>query len=139
MFGLEREDGALRTDSVRPLHPEQVLENADAIGCRKYLTASSLVAGNAKLNLAFVANLFNTWPGLEPLEENERPVIEEFDAEGEREARVFTLWLNSLDVDPGVHDLFEDLKVRESLRSFLPHQDPDMALTAGRPRAAAGI
>ncbi|GAA5953832.1 hypothetical protein JCM8115_004172 [Rhodotorula mucilaginosa] len=89
---------------------EKVLQNADAIGCRKYLTASSLVAGNAKLNLAFVANLFNTWPGLEPLEENEKPVIEEFDAEGEREARVFTLWLNSLDVDPGVHDLFEDLK-----------------------------
>lgn len=75
------------------------------------MTPTSLVAGNAKLNLAFVANLFNTWPGLEPLEENERPVIEDFDAEGEREARVFTLWLNSLDVDPGVYDLFEDLKV----------------------------
>ncbi|GAA5999509.1 hypothetical protein JCM5350_007310 [Sporobolomyces pararoseus] len=89
---------------------EKVLQNADAIGCRKYLTPTSLVAGNAKLNLAFVANLFNTWPGLEPLEENERPVIEDFDAEGEREARVFTLWLNSLDVDPGVYDLFEDLK-----------------------------
>ncbi|GAA5955354.1 hypothetical protein JCM21900_005782 [Sporobolomyces salmonicolor] len=89
---------------------EKVLQNADAIGCRKYLTPSSLVAGNAKLNLAFVANLFNTWPGLEPLEENERPVIEDFDAEGEREARVFTLWLNSLDVEPGVYDLFEDLK-----------------------------
>ncbi|GAA6033058.1 hypothetical protein JCM8097_000123 [Rhodosporidiobolus ruineniae] len=88
---------------------EKVLQNADAIGCRKYLTPSSLVAGNAKLNLAFVANLFNTWPGLEPLEENERPVIEDFDAEGEREARVFTLWLNSLDVEPGVYDLFEDV------------------------------
>ncbi|GEM12510.1 Ca2+-binding actin-bundling protein [Rhodotorula toruloides] len=96
----------------RDLHTraEKVLQNADAIGCRKYLTPTSLVAGNAKLNLAFVANLFNTWPGLEPLEENERPVIEDFDAEGEREARVFTLWLNSLDVDPGVHNLFEDLK-----------------------------
>ncbi|GAA6022654.1 hypothetical protein JCM10207_008568 [Rhodosporidiobolus poonsookiae] len=96
----------------RDLHQraEMVLQNADAIGCRKYLTPTSLVAGNAKLNLAFVANLFNTWPGLEPLEENERPVIEDFDAEGEREARVFTLWLNSLDVDPGVYDLFEDLK-----------------------------
>ncbi|KAM0753506.1 hypothetical protein T439DRAFT_284995 [Meredithblackwellia eburnea MCA 4105] len=89
---------------------ERVLQNADAIGCRKYLTPSSLVAGNAKLNLAFVANLFNTWPGLEPLEENERPEIEDFDAEGEREARVFTLWLNSLDVTPGVYDLFEDLR-----------------------------
>ncbi|KAL8277231.1 hypothetical protein RQP46_010404 [Phenoliferia psychrophenolica] len=95
----------------RDLHAraEQVLQNADAIGCRKYLTPTSLVNGNSKLNLAFVANLFNTWPCLEPLEESERPVIEDFDAEGEREARVFTLWLNSLDVDPGVYNLFEDL------------------------------
>ena len=91
---------------------EQVLQNADKIGCRKFLTVPALVGGNARLNLAFVANLFNTHPGLEPLEEQERPVIEEFDAEGEREARVFTLWLNSLEVDPGVYDLFEDLRVR---------------------------
>lgn len=69
-----------------------------------------MVAGNPKLNLAFVANLFNTWPGLEPLEEAERPEIEDFDAEGEREARVFTLWLNSLEVDPAVQNLFEDLR-----------------------------
>lgn len=90
---------------------EQVLENADAIGCRRFLTPNSLVSGNPKLNLAFVANLFNTWPGLDPLEEAEAPPeIEDFDAEGEREARVFTLWLNSLDVDPGVYNLFEDLK-----------------------------
>jgi plastin-1 len=76
------------------------------------LTANSLVAGNPKLNLAFVAHLFNTHPGLEPLDEAEAPPeIEDFDAEGEREARVFTLWLNSLDVEPGVYNLFEDLKV----------------------------
>ncbi|CAN3375203.1 hypothetical protein DIURU_001094 [Diutina rugosa] len=89
---------------------EIVLENADKIGCRKYLTPKSLVAGNPKLNLAFVANLFNTWPGLDPIEEHEQIEIEDFDAEGEREARVFTLWLNSLDVDPTVVSLFEDLK-----------------------------
>lgn len=90
---------------------EEVLHNADKIGCRRFLTPNSLVAGNPKLNLAFVANLFNTWPGLAPLEEAEAPPeIEDFDAEGEREARVFTLWLNSLDVDPGVYNLFEDLK-----------------------------
>ncbi|GMF98013.1 unnamed protein product [[Candida] boidinii] len=89
---------------------EQVLENADKIGCRKYLTPTSLVAGNPKLNLAFVAHLFNTHPGLEPPEEGEKPEIEDFDAEGEREARVFTLWLNSLDVNPPVVNLFEDLK-----------------------------
>lgn len=90
---------------------ESVLQNAERIGCRKYLTPTAMVAGNPKLNLAFTAHLFNTWPGLEPLEETEKPVIEEFDAEGEREARVFTLWLNSLDVEPGVYNLFEDLKV----------------------------
>lgn len=113
-----------------PSRQQQVLQNADAIGCRKYLTPTSLVAGNSKLNLAFVANLFNTHPCLEPLEESERPVIEDFDAEGEREARVFTLWLNSLDVDPGVYDLFEDLKVRlpsPSLSSPLLFLDTDSA------------
>lgn len=89
---------------------EQVLDNADKLGCRKYLSPSSLVAGNPKLNLAFVAHLFNTHPGLDPIEEHEAPEIEEFDAEGEREARVFTLWLNSLDVDPTIVSLFEDLK-----------------------------
>lgn len=89
---------------------EQILVNADKLGCRKYLTPNSLVSGNPKLNLAFVAHLFNTHPGLEPVEEAEAPEIEEFDAEGEREARVFTLWLNSLDVDPPVVSLFEDLK-----------------------------
>ncbi|VEU22908.1 DEKNAAC104030 [Brettanomyces naardenensis] len=89
---------------------EEVLQNADKLGCRKYLTPKSLVAGNPKLNLAFVAHLFNTHPGLAPIEEDEKPEIEEFDAEGEREARVFTLWLNSLDVDPPIVSLFEDLK-----------------------------
>lgn len=57
-----------------------------------------------------MAHLFNTHPGLEPIQEEEKPEIEEFDAEGEREARVFTLWLNSLDVDPPVISLFDDLK-----------------------------
>jgi plastin-1 len=89
---------------------EQVLDNADKLQCRKFLTPTSLVAGNPKLNLAFVANLFNTHPGLDPITEEEKAEIEDFDAEGEREARVFTLWLNSLDVKPVVQSFFEDLK-----------------------------
>ncbi|KAH3679293.1 hypothetical protein WICMUC_001117 [Wickerhamomyces mucosus] len=89
---------------------EEILINAEKLNSRKYLTPSSLIAGNPKLNLAFVAHLFNTHPGLDPIEESEKPEIEEFDAEGEREARVFTLWLNSLEVDPPVVNLFEDLK-----------------------------
>src|SRR5205814_8365767 len=89
---------------------EQVLENADLLECRKFLTPTSLVAGNPKLNLAFVANLFNTHPGLEPITDEEKLEVEDFDAEGEREARVFTLWLNSLDVQPPVNSLFDDLR-----------------------------
>jgi plastin-1 len=89
---------------------EQVLQNADTLGCRKFLTPTSLVAGNPKLNLAFVANLFNTHPALDPITEEEKLQVDDFDAEGEREARVFTLWLNSLDVQPSVNSLYDDLK-----------------------------
>ncbi|CRK25212.1 hypothetical protein BN1723_013543 [Verticillium longisporum] len=89
---------------------EQVLENADKMGCRKFLTPTSLVAGNPKLNLAFVANLFNNHPCLDPITEEEKLEVEDFDAEGEREARVFTLWLNSLDVQPAVQSFFDDLR-----------------------------
>ncbi|TFK91910.1 fimbrin [Polyporus arcularius HHB13444] len=102
----------LQTRDVRQ-RAEQVLQNADAIGCRKYLSPASLVSGNPRLNLAFVANLFNNYPGLAPLDEQEAKdygVVEDFDAEGEREARVFTLWLNSLGVEPAVFNLFENVR-----------------------------
>ncbi|KAK4059242.1 hypothetical protein Trihar35433_10995 [Trichoderma harzianum] len=89
---------------------EETLQEADKLGCRKFLTPSSLVAGNPKLNLAFVANLFNTHPALDPITEEEKLEVEDFDAEGEREARVFTLWLNSLDVQPAVVSFFDDLR-----------------------------
>ena len=102
----------LQTRDLRQ-RAEQVLQNAAKIGCRKYLTPASLIAGNPRLNLAFVANLFNTHPGLAPLDEQEAKdygAVEDFDAEGEREARVFTLWLNSLGVEPPVFNLFENLR-----------------------------
>lgn len=45
---------------------EAVLQNANRLDCRKYITVRSLLSGNPRLNLAFVANLFNLYPGLEP-------------------------------------------------------------------------
>ncbi|KAG1733425.1 hypothetical protein EDB19DRAFT_1830945 [Suillus lakei] len=47
-----------KPQDVRQL-AEQVLHNAEAIGCRKYLTPSSIVSGNPRLNLAFVTNPIN--------------------------------------------------------------------------------
>lgn len=91
---------------------EMVLNNADALDCRRYINAKSLVAGNPKLNLAFVANLFNHHPGLDPLTKEEMAALDEslFTSEGDREARAFSLWMNSLGVDPFVYNLFDDLR-----------------------------
>ncbi|KAF9923101.1 hypothetical protein BGZ65_009126, partial [Modicella reniformis] len=101
--------------SRTPLHErdllsraELILQNAEKLNCRKYLSPQALVAGNPKLNLAFIANLFNNHPGLDPLEEVERPELP--DVGDDREARVFALWLNSLDVDPFVNNLYTDLQ-----------------------------
>lgn len=101
--------GPLQTSDLLQ-RAEQVLQNAEKLDCRKFLTPTSLVAGNPKLNLAFVANLFNNHPGLDPITEEEKADIDDFDAEGEREARVFTLWLNSLDVQPTIVSFFNDLR-----------------------------
>jgi len=86
-----------------------VLKNAAKIDCAKFVKPRDIVAGNPKLNLAFVANLFNTLPGLEPLKEEEMKNLE-FPEGGSREARAFTLWINSLGIDPYINNLFEDLK-----------------------------
>jgi len=89
-----------------------VLENADKLNCKKFVKPADIVKGNTKLNLAFVANLFNTCPGLEPLSQEELAALEEwlFASEGTREARVFCLWINSLGIEPFVNNLFEDLR-----------------------------
>lgn len=42
-----------------------MLEQAEKLKCRSFVTAQDVVNGVYKLNLAFVANLFNNHPGLE--------------------------------------------------------------------------
>jgi plastin-1 len=43
------------------------------------LERGTRATGNPKLNLAFVANLFNTHPGLDPITEEEKLEVEDFD------------------------------------------------------------
>ena len=43
---------------------ECMLVQADRLGCRQFVTATDVVSGNAKLNMAFVATLFNKHPAL---------------------------------------------------------------------------
>lgn len=82
---------------------ELVLANAVKMKCRKFVRAKDIVKGNAKLNLAFVCNLFNNFPALEPAEE-ELPNLEET-----REEKTFRNWMNSMGVKPFVQNLFLDL------------------------------
>lgn len=37
---------------------KSVLEHADKMGCKRYLTAKDIVEGSPNLNLAFVAHIF---------------------------------------------------------------------------------
>ena len=56
---------------------EGMLREADKIGCRSFVAPKDVVTGNVKLNLAFVANLFNTYPALVPPEDIDFVEIEE--------------------------------------------------------------
>ena len=41
-----------------------MLQESEKIGCRSFVAPNDVVTGNYKLNLAFVANLFNMFPAL---------------------------------------------------------------------------
>ncbi|XP_043983122.1 plastin-3-like [Gambusia affinis] len=84
---------------------ECLLKQADRLGCRQFVTATDIVTGNAKLNLAFVATLFNKHPALT------KPENQEWNLESEtREERTFRNWMNSLGVSPHVHYIYGDLQ-----------------------------
>eukprot|EP00761_Pharyngomonas_kirbyi_P011416 gb/GECH01011441.1/.p1 GENE.gb/GECH01011441.1/~~gb/GECH01011441.1/.p1 ORF type:complete len:610 (+),score=136.96 gb/GECH01011441.1/:1-1830(+) len=89
---------------------EKMLSEADKIGCRKFVTSRDVVAGNPKLNLAFVANLFNNYPALEAINEEEYDFAEllDFDQEGSREERAFRFWIQSLGFE--CNNLYEDMR-----------------------------
>jgi len=82
---------------------EETLKQADKIDCNEFVTPYDIVHGIEKLNLAFVANLFNTYPALEEVEEVEG--IKET-----REEKMFRNWMNSLGVNPFVNYLYTDLQ-----------------------------
>ncbi|XP_060911518.1 plastin-3-like [Labrus mixtus] len=100
MAGLSEKDDVKRAEAM--------LQQADRLGCRQFVTPNDVVSGNPKLNLAFVANLFNKYPALT------KPENEDIDwglLEGEtREERTFRNWMNSLGVNPHVNHLYGDLQ-----------------------------
>ncbi|XP_042063751.1 fimbrin-2-like isoform X2 [Salvia splendens] len=88
-----------------------VLEHADKMGCKRYLTAKDMVEGSPNLNLAFVANIFQHRNGLST-QTKQISFLETLpdDAQTSREERVFRFWLNSLGNSPYIDNVFEDLR-----------------------------
>ncbi|OCT95586.1 plastin-2 [Xenopus laevis] len=99
MTGLKEKEDVKRAECM--------LVQADRLGCRQFVTATDVVRGNPKLNLAFIANLFNKYPALHKPENQD---IDWSSIEGEtREERTFRNWMNSLGVNPRVNHLYSDL------------------------------
>jgi hypothetical protein len=75
-------------DSQSHLHDraETTLQMADRLNCREFVTPADIVKGQPRLNLAFVANLFNNHPNLKPME------VEEITET--REEKTYRNWMN---------------------------------------------
>ncbi|KRG07464.1 plastin-1 isoform X2 [Drosophila mojavensis] len=95
---------ALRESDLQQ-RAEIMLQQAAKLNCRSFLTAQDVVNGVYKLNLAFVANLFNNHPGLDKPEQ-----IEGLESiEETREEKTYRNWMNSMGVAPYVNWLYSDL------------------------------
>uniref|UniRef100_A0A3P8NU81 Plastin 1 n=1 Tax=Astatotilapia calliptera TaxID=8154 RepID=A0A3P8NU81_ASTCA len=86
---------------------ELMLQQAARLECRQFVTPHDVTSGNSKLNMAFVANLFNMHPGLQKLLMNGGD-LEHIERET-REEKTFRNWMNSLGVSPHVHHLYHAL------------------------------
>lgn len=91
---------------------EAIIEAAGKMGCKNYATAKGITSGNSRLNIAFIASLFNKWPGLAPLDKDTVQELSDalHEAQGDREARSLAMWLNSLGVEPFVSNILWDLR-----------------------------
>ncbi|XP_028025763.1 plastin-2 [Bombyx mandarina] len=84
---------------------EIMLQQAEKLRCRAFVTPADVVAGVYKLNLAFVANLFNQHPGLQRTDDAE----EYHQLDETREEKTYRNWMNSMGVAPHVNWLYSDL------------------------------
>ncbi|KAK7395482.1 hypothetical protein VNO78_16041 [Psophocarpus tetragonolobus] len=88
-----------------------VLEHADKMGCKRYITARDIVEGSPNLNLAFVAHIFQHRNGLST-QTKQSSLLENLldDTQDSREERAFRLWINSLGNSTYINNVFEDVR-----------------------------
>ncbi|XP_058070749.1 fimbrin-5-like isoform X2 [Magnolia sinica] len=88
-----------------------ILEHAERMDCKRYITPKDIVEGSANLNLAFVAHIFHHRNGLSA--DSSKMSFAEMmtdDVQVSREERAFRLWINSLGVSTYVNNVFEDVR-----------------------------
>nr|XP_043628042.1 fimbrin-1-like [Erigeron canadensis] len=88
-----------------------VLDHAEKMDCKRYLTPKDIVEGSANLNLAFVAQIFHQRNGLST--DSNKISFAEMMTDNEqisREERCFRLWINSLGISSFINNLFEDVR-----------------------------
>jgi len=81
---------------------EKMLKKADTLDARAFVTPRDICNGHEKLNLAFVANLFNNYPALEA---GDIEIIVET-----REEKTFRNWMNSQGLSPKIRKLYYDIE-----------------------------
>ncbi|KAM7496286.1 hypothetical protein LguiA_020700 [Lonicera macranthoides] len=89
-----------------------VLEHADKMGCKRYLTAKDIVEGSPNLNLAFVAHIFQHRNGLSTPEAKQKTFLATSpdDTQISREERAFRFWINSFGNSSYIDNVFEDVR-----------------------------
>ncbi|KAB2075198.1 hypothetical protein ES319_A07G205200v1 [Gossypium barbadense] len=88
----------------------KVLEMAEKLDCKRYLTPKDIVEGSPNLNLAFVAQIFHHRNGLTDSKTTTFAEMMTDDAETSREERCFRFWMNSLGATTYVNNVFEDVR-----------------------------
>jgi plastin-1 len=103
--GVQRQIGTFRAGAL----PTEMADRATNIiatgrrmGVKAFLRPADICKGNQRLNLAFVAQIFNCCPGLKATDEEVVEMAglmgEDEDAGDSREERSFRMWLNSLNL-----------------------------------------
>ncbi|KAG2682425.1 hypothetical protein I3843_11G191400 [Carya illinoinensis] len=88
-----------------------ILDHAERMDCKRYLTPNDIVEGSPNLNLAFVAQIFHQRNGLST--DSKKISYAEMmtdDVQTSREERCFRLWINSLGIATYVNNVFEDVR-----------------------------
>ncbi|KDO19870.1 hypothetical protein SPRG_14900 [Saprolegnia parasitica CBS 223.65] len=102
-----------------------VIRNAEKLHVDAFIKPGDITSGNTKLNLSFVAQLFNTCPALDDVDVTELTEILDDDVGDTREERCFRMWINSLGLsETYVNHLFSDLKDGMVILKTLDKMEP---------------